>query len=194
MTKPPARDSRGPRRCSWVGALLRRQNLEHSGPAHGADALQCGSAVRHLHLLPVRHGPLGLALDAVALIRSHRSLSSLRHITPPLGAGGRGQGEWGYASLRSNHPPQRRSQHNTACSTRGSRAGRGGVPGTVPSVRPVTNGLWGRGRTTGQDNDFRPVATLGHRPGLSLDHGGVVRLGNVPSIDRVCEPPLPCAR
>ena len=177
MTKPPAGDSRGPRRCSWVGVLFRRQDLEHSGPAHGADALQRGSAVRHFHLLPVGNGAFRLAFDTVALIRSHRSLSSLRHITPPLGAGGKGAGRVGVCSLRGNRPPQRRSQHNTACSTRGSRAGRRGVGEPVPFVSPVTKGLRGRAPTTAQDNDFRRAAIAPGGTGSSRPSGVTIRTG-----------------
>src|SRR5437016_11833086 len=55
--------------------LLRRQDLEHTGPAHGTDTLQRGAAVGHLHLLGVRDLPLRLTLHTVTFIRGHRCLS-----------------------------------------------------------------------------------------------------------------------
>src|ERR1700681_264541 len=86
MTAPPT--TRGPgaplHRFSRVALLRgRRQDLEHACAANRTDALQGRPTVCHLDLLSVRDLAFCLAFHAVAFIRCHRSLSSLRHVIPP---------------------------------------------------------------------------------------------------------------
>src|ERR1043166_8676924 len=90
--EPPAVFGRGLASSVAGASLLGRQDLEHPRTAHRAHALQGRPAVGHLHLLGVGDLPLGLAFHTVALIRSHRGLSTLRHCVPPLGGGVRGAG------------------------------------------------------------------------------------------------------
>src|SRR6266516_447935 len=134
---------RGARNCE-TARLLRRQDLEHSGPAHGTDTLQRGAAVGHLHLLGVRDLPLRLTLHAVTFIRGHRALC-LCHCLSLLQFGARR----GTGSLSAR-------QHNKVVLGGGNLA----VLKAITFVRSVTKRFYGRAPTSAQHNDFRRFAVF----------------------------------
>src|SRR5205807_1420150 len=96
--EPPVALGRGLALSVAWERLLGRQDLEHPRTTHRTHALQGRPAVGHLHLLGVGDLPLGLAFHTVALIRSHRGLSSLRHCVPPFGGRGSGLGCTGWGA------------------------------------------------------------------------------------------------